>query len=182
MSDQSTLLLNANWQPISILPLSVIGWQEAIKLLFMDKVLVIEEYDNWVVHSPSQHIKVPAVCVTKGYFNSKKVVRFSRRNLYMRDLFKCQYCAETFEFKALTIDHVVPRASGGKTTWENCVTACKPCNHKKGSKWIKPITKPYRPDYYGLVASWKGRSSHIHIQHPSWYQYLGIEQAVAVTG
>ena len=83
-----------------------------MKLIFMDKILVIEEYDDWIVHSPSKHFKVPAVCVTKGYFNSKKIVRFSRRNLYMRDLYQCQYCGETFDNKHLTIDHVIPRVSG----------------------------------------------------------------------
>lgn len=170
MSD--TLLLNSNYEPISILPLSVISWQTAMKLLFMDKILVIEEYEDRIIHSPSRHFKVPAVAVTKGYFNSKKIVRFSRRNMYMRDLFQCQYCAETFESKYLTIDHVVPRVNGGKTTWENCVTACKPCNHRKGSKWLKPLRKPFKPDYYQLVNQFKGRP--FNVRHPSWYEYLGI--------
>lgn len=172
MSD--TLLLNANYEPISILPLSIIGWQHAIKLMFLDRVHVLETYDNWEIHSEHLTIKVPSVCVTKEYFNNKKSVKFSRYNLYLRDLYQCQYCSDTFEHKDLTIDHVIPRASGGKTNWENTVTACKPCNHKKGSKLQTPLRMPYKPDYYSLVGKWKNMP--VHIKHPSWEKYLGLDR------
>jgi len=88
-------------------------------------------------------------------------------------LYQCQYCGDTFDNNELTIDHMVPKASGGKVNWENAVTACKTCNHKKGTKLWKPMNMPYKPDYYQLVNKWKGRP--VHIQHSSWYQYLGIE-------
>lgn len=172
MSD--TLLLNSNFEPISILPLSVISWQHAIKLMFLDRVEVIEEYPNWVIRSEHLAINVPSVCVTKEYFNFKKGVKFSRQNLYLRDLYQCQYCDDTFTPKDLTIDHVIPRASGGKTNWENTVTACKPCNHKKGTKLWKPTRMPFKPDYYNLVNKWKNQG--VHIRNESWYQYLGIDR------
>lgn len=170
----STLLLNANFEPISILPLSVISWEQAVKLIFLEKVLVIEEYDDWVLHSAGgRSIKVPAVCVTKEYFNSKKAVRFTRRNLYLRDLYTCQYCAETFATKDLTVDHVLPRAAGGKTSWTNCVAACLDCNAKKADRRdMRPIRKAYEPSYYNLVNIWK--KTPFVVRHPSWAQYLGV--------
>jgi 5-methylcytosine-specific restriction endonuclease McrA len=168
------LLLNSNYEPISILPLSIINWQHAIKLMFLDRITVLEEYEDHVARSASLTIHYPAVAVTKNYFNNKKGVRFSRANLYLRDLYQCQYCGDTFDNNELTIDHMIPKASGGKVNWENAVTACKPCNHKKGTKLWKPMNMPYKPDYYQLVNKWKGRP--VHIQHSTWYQYLGIDE------
>jgi len=176
MSD--TLLLNSNYEPISILPLSVINWQHAIKLMYLGRVHVLETYPNWLIHSEHITINVPSVCVTKEYFHYKKNVKFSRYNMYMRDLFKCQYCDDVFDFDELTIDHVVPRSEGGTTKWENCVTACKPCNHRKGSSTkIKPLVKPYKPDYYSLVNRWKEMP--FTVKQESWNQYLGIKRPVA---
>jgi 5-methylcytosine-specific restriction endonuclease McrA len=172
-----TLLLNRDLAPISILPLSVIGWQHAIKLMFLDRIEVLESYENRVVRSEKLTIYVPAVAMTKEYFNYKKGVKFSRHNLYLRDLYQCQYCADTFNVKDLTIDHVIPKVSGGGTNWENCVTACKSCNSKKGSKLQRPLRLPFKPSYYKLIQTWKDR--HFHVNHPSWYQYLGVEQQQA---
>ena len=168
----NTLLLNSNYEPISVLPLSVINWQHSIKLYFLDRVTILESYDDWVIHSEHLSINVPSVCVTKEYFNYKKAVKFSRTNMYLRDLYTCQYCDETFPSKELTIDHVVPRMAGGMTNWENCTTSCKPCNHHKGSKLRKPMRMPYKPDYYSLVSKWKNRKT--HVPQESWYKYLGI--------
>ena len=96
----------------------------------------------------------------------------------MRDLFKCQYCDDVFDYDELTIDHVIPRMAGGKSVWENCVTACKSCNHSKGSHThIKPRIKPYRPDYYSLVNQWKKMD--FSVKQNSWNQYLGLDKRVA---
>lgn len=174
------LLLNANYEPISILPLSIINWQHAIKLMFLDRIHVLESYEQHVARSSHLTIHYPAVAITKQYFNNKRNVRFSRANLYLRDLYQCQYCHDTFEPHDLTIDHMIPRSSGGKVTWENAVTACKPCNHKKGTKLWKPLRMPYKPDYYQLVSKWRNRP--VSIQHPSWMQYLGIEDQQHAVG
>jgi 5-methylcytosine-specific restriction endonuclease McrA len=171
-----TLLLNADHQPISILPLSVIGWQHAVKLMFLDRIHVLESYEDRVIRSEHLTIHVPAVAVTKEYFNFKKGVKFSRHNMYLRDLYQCQYCGDTFPNAELTIDHVIPRASGGKTSWDNAVTACKPCNHKKGSKLQTPLRMPFAPSYHSLIKIWKDRP--FHVGHPSWLQYLGIDRQV----
>jgi 5-methylcytosine-specific restriction endonuclease McrA len=176
MSD--TLLLNSNFEPISILPLSVINWQHAIKLMFLGKVRVLETYPNWLLHSEKLTINVPSVCVTVDYFHYKKHVKFSRYNMYLRDLFQCQYCNEVYDFDNLTIDHVVPRVNGGKTMWTNCVTACKSCNHSKGQKTnILPRIMPYKPDYYALVKKWKALP--FTVRQASWNQYLGTDKKVA---
>lgn len=176
MSD--TLLLNQNYEPISVLPLSVINWQHAIKLMYLGRVHVLETYPDWIVHSERLAINVPSVCVTKDYFHYKKHVKFSRYNLYMRDLYKCQYCDDVFDWDELTIDHVTPRVAGGKTNWENCVTSCKSCNHTKGQKTnIKPRVKPYKPDYYSLVGHWKQMP--FTVKQASWNQYLGLDKKVA---
>ena len=172
----TTLLLNSDYNPISVLPLSVVSWQHAIKLYFLDRVTILEEYEDWDIHSEYITMKVPAVCVTKDYFKFKKAAKFSRSNVFLRDLYQCQYCTDTFEAKELTIDHVIPRAEGGRTVWENCVTACKPCNHKKGTKNWRPLRKPFRPDHFHLINKWKMRA--VHVPHDSWYQYLGIETPV----
>jgi 5-methylcytosine-specific restriction endonuclease McrA len=71
----------------------------------------------------------------------------------------------------------VPRAAGGKTAWDNCVTSCKNCNHKKGSKLIRPKVMPYKPDYYSLVGKW--REMPFNVKQDSWYQYLGRDKAAA---
>jgi 5-methylcytosine-specific restriction endonuclease McrA len=167
-----TLLLNQDYTPISILPLSVIEWQHAIKLMFLGKVDVIETYPDWIIRSEHLQMNVPSVCVTKDYFKSKKYIKFSRYNLYLRDLFKCQYCEDVFDFDDLTIDHVIPKSIGGPTSWENCATSCKNCNQKKGDKLMKPINKPYAPDYYNLVNKWK--QTPVTVMHPSWNQYIGL--------
>jgi 5-methylcytosine-specific restriction endonuclease McrA len=62
------------------------------------------------------------------------VITFSRLNIYTRDRFSCQYCGARFRREDLTFDHVVPRSAGGRTSWENIVTACVPCNARKANR------------------------------------------------
>jgi 5-methylcytosine-specific restriction endonuclease McrA len=171
MSD--CLVLNADYRPLSYLPLSTIGWQQAVKLSFLGRIKILETYDDWEVHSPSTTIKVPALAITKDYMKYKRAVRFSRRNLYLRDLYQCQYCHDTFNNEDLTIDHVIPISKGGKTTWENCVTACYTCNFNKGDKHKLPRRLPFKPEYWHLVGN-TSEHLHWHIRHPSWRDYLDV--------
>lgn len=171
-----TLLLNSDYNPISILPLSVVSWQQAIKLYFLDRVEILETYPGQLIRSEKLVMEVPSVCVTKDYFNYKKSVKFSRSNVFLRDLYQCQYCNETFGISELTLDHVIPRSSGGRTVWDNTVTACKPCNLRKGSKLWKPNRAPFKPDYYSLIAQWKNKP--VHRLHASWFKYIGLEESV----
>ena len=174
MSD--TLILAPDYQPVNYLPLSTIDWQTAVKLFFLDKIQVLEWYDNWTVRSSKLEMRIPAVAVTRRGFGKNGLMRFSRQNLYLRDLFTCQYCNETLDSRELTIDHVLPRSQGGITSWENCVTACKDCNSDKGSKIWRPNRKPYKPGYWTLVSS--VRRTYTNLRHPSWATYLGLEPTV----
>ena len=170
-----TLLLNQSYEPISVLPLSVIHWHNAIKLIYLQRISVVETYSDWVVRSEHMIMNVPSVCVTHEYYDHKKHVKYSRTNLYLRDLFTCQYCGEIFDHDDLTIDHVFPRSMGGHKNWENTVTCCKACNSRKGDKIIKPLRAPYKPDYYNLVDKWKHKP--VEIKNPGWAKYLGITVA-----
>jgi 5-methylcytosine-specific restriction endonuclease McrA len=165
-----TLLLNKDGAPISVLPLSAVGWQEAIKYLWLDRVNVLEWYDDWVVRSTSWETRVPAVMMVKDYVKAKKYPRFSKYNVTLRDRFECQYCETDLTLATTTMDHVYPICRGGKTTWENIVAACPTCNSNKGSKLIKPIREPYRPTYYELAEIRKKLP--FDIKHPSWKDYL----------
>jgi 5-methylcytosine-specific restriction endonuclease McrA len=166
-----TLVLNADGQPVSMLPPSTVQWKEAITYLWLDKVHVLEWYDDWVVSSASWETRVPAVIMMKEMMRRKRMPRFSRYNLYLRDMFTCQYCNTPLTQQELTLDHVLPLSKGGKTTWENIVASCKPCNWSKGNdEHIKPKRMPYQPDYYELANNRK--KMHFEIKHPSWVQFL----------
>lgn len=174
-----TLLLNADAQPVSYLPLSAIQWKEAIMYMYNDKCNVIEWYDDWEVRSQNWKTQVPAVIMLKDYARAKTVVRFSKSNVYLRDQYHCLYCGTTVTKKEATLDHVLPLSKGGKTNFENIVTSCAPCNTRKGNKvgpeW-RPKYKPYHPGYWELVR--KRKQLPFEVKHPSWYQWLDIEQVV----
>lgn len=166
-----TLVLNADAQPISYLPLSAIEWKEAITYMWLDKVNVLEWYDDWVVRSASWETRVPAVIMLKEMTRRRKMPRFSKSNVFLRDLNTCQYCMTQMPKSHLTLDHVVPLSRGGKTNWANIVSACGPCNSRKGDS-LEPLprTMPYEPDYYELVN--KRKQLNFDIRHPSWEMFL----------
>lgn len=169
MSD--VLLLNADAQPLSFLPLSVISWQEAIRYMVLDKARVLAWHEDWTVHSASWETKVPAVLILNEYHKKKTYVRMSKKNVYIRDQFSCQYCGKHCETKDRTVDHVVPLSKGGKSNWLNLVTACRKCNGAKGDKTVmKPTRMPYRPDYYELAE--KRRQQGFDYRHPSWHTFI----------
>ncbi len=140
------LVLNADYRPLSYYPLSLWSWQDAIKAVFLDRVNIIAEYDH-SVSSPTFSMRLPSVVSLKTYIQPTRNPAFTRFNVFLRDKFECQYCGSRED---LTFDHVIPRAHGGETTWENVVAACSPCNLRKGSKLPKqagmfPAQKPYPP-------------------------------------
>jgi 5-methylcytosine-specific restriction endonuclease McrA len=168
----STLVLNTDGNPVSFLPLSVISWEEAIKYMVLDKAVVLDWYDDWVVHSATWETNVPAVIMLKEYMKQKTSVRFSKQNVFLRDGYRCAYCDDDVTKKSATLDHILPTSHGGKTTFENTVTACSPCNSKKGNnKKIVPKFKPQKPNYFQLVE--KRKKMEFNIAHPSWAPYLG---------
>jgi 5-methylcytosine-specific restriction endonuclease McrA len=167
----NTLLLNADAQPVSLVPLSAIDWQSAIRYIWLGKVKVLHQYEDWVVHSPSQNINVPAVIMLKEYWQPKSRVRFNRKWVFLRDNYQCQYCFKELAPSKCTIDHVVPVSKGGRTTWHNVVTACYSCNNNKGSKSTPlPKKKPVQPDYWILANNRKKKEW--SVPHESWLNYI----------
>jgi len=171
MSD--CLLLNTDGQPVSLLPMSTLTWQDAIKYIVLEKATVLEWYEDWIVRSARWETPVPAVLMLKEYMKPKISVRFSKSNVFLRDLYACQYCGDAVNRKTATLDHVLPVSHGGKTTYENCVTACGPCNSSKGNnKKIKPKKAPHRPGYFELVE--RRKRMPFDLKHPEWAVYIGI--------
>jgi len=169
----STLLLNADGAPVSMLPLSVISWQDAIKYLVLEKATPLEWHDRWIVHSERWQTQVPAVLILKEFEKIRPVVRYSKQNVFLRDGYICQYCGVSLDKHTATLDHVVPVSHGGKSTFENSTTACHSCNANKGNNHkIRPTKKPVRPTYYQLVEQRK--KFPFPLDHHSWADYLGI--------
>lgn len=167
----TTLVLNTDGQPLSFLPLSTITWQEAITDMVLEKVIVLEWYEDWIVRSASWETRVPAVVMQRQYQKKKNVLRFSKQNVFLRDEFTCQYCGTGVTKKSATLDHVLPLSHGGKNSWENCVCACSRCNLTKGNnKHIVPAVKPFKPSIYQLIEKRKKLNFELH--HPSWADYL----------
>lgn len=171
LKQHPALVLNADYRPLSYYPLSLWPWQEAIKAVFLDRVGIVAEYDT-VVHSQRTEIRIPSVVVLKEFVQPRKRVAFTRFNLFLRDEFCCQYCGSP---RDLTFDHVVPRARGGITSWENVVAACSPCNLKKGAKSLrqagmslrKPPRQPSAEDMRRI-----GQRFPPHHLHESWLDFL----------
>jgi 5-methylcytosine-specific restriction endonuclease McrA len=108
----------------------------------------------------------------REYQKPKHNMRLSKRNIFLRDEYRCQYCGCEVRESDATLDHVHPLSLGGKNTWENLTTACKPCNWSKSNKiGMKPKMLPYRPDFWELAE--KRRKHGWDIQHPSWQDFLG---------
>lgn len=175
------LVLNSDYQPLSFMPLSVWSWQEAIKAVFMDRVVVVEEYPH-AVRSANFEMQVPSVIALRTYQKRQNMnPHFTRRNVYIRDMFTCVYCQGKFPPGQLTYDHVTARSKGGATDWTNVLTACNSCNNRKGSLDVdaylkktnsKLAYKPYTPSHSELLN--KARRLPLYRQyHPSWSNYVG---------
>ncbi len=169
-----TLVLNADYQPLSYYPLSLWSWQDSIKAVFLERVNIVAEYDE-KVNSPNLSIKLPSVIALKEYVKSKREPAFTRFNVFLRDNFTCQYCGNKQRTKDLTFDHVIPRSNGGKTNWGNVVSACGPCNFKKGNKLsniigMYPLTKPSIPSQSLLRNN--GKEFPPNFLHKSWHDFL----------
>lgn len=126
------LLLNSSYEPVSF-----VSERKAMSLVIRDVVdLVIpwNERDTLLPrHGPDNAAyPMPAVLRLRQYRpRASRMPRFRRHVMFARDGYRCQYCDRRLTHRDATVDHVVPRSSGGDTSWKNCVTACKPCNLRK---------------------------------------------------
>lgn len=170
---QSVLLLNTSFEP-----LKVISWQRAVSMFFSGKIEVIEEYDH-NIRSVSIIIRAPAVVRLLSFVKAgKKSPPLCRSNILARDNFQCQYCSKELTSREATLDHVLPRSQGGKTSWENIVCSCAACNRKKGGRTplearMLLLKKPVKPDWLPVL------NIKFHGNIPiSWKTFLFFPSAV----
>lgn len=182
LDSHPALVLNADYQPLSVLPLSLWSWQETIKSLFTGKVQVVDIYPDIEVRAVNIDVPLPSVIALTEYVpQPHQTPAFTRRNVYLRDGYQCQYCGNIFKTMDLSLDHVVPRCAGGKLTWENTVTCCRKCNGRKGStlpsdlsqvKGMRLIREPKVPSKFQLAA--EAEKMVPRSVHSTWRPYLGI--------
>ena len=167
------LVLNADFRPASLYPLSVKDAWEAIKNVCEDVVSVVEEYDQ-VVRSPSTTMRIPSVIALRTFVKPSNRVALTSRNVFLRDRLRCQYCGE---HRDLTVDHVHPRSRGGLHVWSNVASACHVCNGKKGDSVgaMHPMKVPREPTPAELHAL--ARAEFRHRLHATWLDYLPAEAA-----
>lgn len=185
---QDVLLLNADYSPVRIL-----DWRRAVCLLMADKARLVAGYEGLEIRSQHLCLPWPAVVTLTRYVGHRGRVRFNRQNVLARDDWTCQYCglaprtADGHPIKTdLTLDHVIPRAraldgrvqlADGRwvpvTSWDNVVTACRPCNQRKADKTpanarMTLHSRPRRP------TSWEGiRLTFSRVAVPEeWREYL----------
>lgn len=125
--DTTVLVLNQNYVPLNICEV-----RRAVILLLLDKAHTVEEGDG-ELRTTTTKFGIPAVIRLNRMVSQPQFIRrLSRREVFWRDEFTCQYCGDTTS--SLTLDHVIPRVRGGSHTWDNVVTACTACNHRKAHR------------------------------------------------
>ena len=152
------VVLNSTYEPID-----VVTSQRAMVMILQGKAIVVEEHPYLLVRSPKVTFKLPVMVALKMFVRGRKIYKtpaaLSQRNLFLRDNNTCQYCCRTkIELKSyefLTRDHIVPECRGGKSTWDNLVTACSTCNNKKAYHDLADTTlvlqkKPTIPTLFEL--------------------------------
>jgi 5-methylcytosine-specific restriction endonuclease McrA len=148
-----TLILNAGYEPMQL-----VSWQRAICLVMSDKAEIVAEYGR-SIRTVAKLFPMPSVVRLKTYLRTNRqfaIIRCSRKNIILRDGSRCQYCGVVCKTGKITIDHVIPRAKGGRTSWENVVAACQSCNHRKGDRLAEHtgmvlLRKPRRPVWHDLL-------------------------------
>ena len=131
------LVLNQNYEP-----LNVCHPRRAIILVDLGKAEVLE-IDGLVYRSPTREVRVPSVIrLNRQVRRPRPRVRLTRREVFVRDAFTCQYCG--MNSRELTVDHVVPRHRGGVHSWTNVVSACHACNHRKGGRSTEEAQMPLK--------------------------------------
>tara|TARA_R110002096_G_scaffold20155_1_gene67129 strand:- start:469 stop:987 length:519 start_codon:yes stop_codon:yes gene_type:complete len=168
MMELMTLKLDSAYKPVGI-----VSWRDALVLVITEKAYAVEVYETYV-RSAREVFQLPSVIALKKYINIdflKPVC--SRKNIILRDENTCQYCGKEFSSDDLTMDHIVPKAKGGKKSWRNIVTACKPCNQKKGSRTPEQagmrLLRVPRPLTGPVMIKRRSNNFHSH-----WKNYLDV--------
>lgn len=139
---EQVILLNADYSF-----LDVISWKKAMKLICKEKAEVIKEQSKRIMRGLYAPLVIKLVKFIRIVY--QRSIPFSKRNVFVRDDFTCQYCGEVYSrnTKSLTIDHIIPKSREGKNTWDNCVASCKQCNTMKGKRTPREMgwSIPKRP-------------------------------------
>lgn len=168
--EKRVLVLNLDHSPVA-----VVSVQKAIVLVLLEKAQVLSTYEFLEIRTVSRSFDYPAVVRLVEY---KPIpyhgVLLNRINIFRRDRGECQYCGSR---KNLTIDHVIPKSKGGKTSWTNLVTACNRCNVNKGDKTpeqagLQLKTHPFKPSLSYFLADYAER------QAAEWLPYLNSKVAL----
>ena len=182
------LLLNSDYTPLTI-----VDWQKALTWLFRAEnnnfpIEILDFYaDTNILSAGGKKFNIPAVAKTVKYFNVyNRSINFSRRNLFLRDNYTCQYCGNMFSINQLTYDHVIPKSrykhSHKSTNWTNIVTSCIKCNHKKANRTPEEAgmelkTKPHVPKYSDKYLRWHQEAITIYhgesVSH--WKPFLNLK-------
>lgn len=185
LAEKRTLVLNADYQPLSYKPLSTEPWTQIFFWLVKGWgrerdgkppiISVVEEYDDAVVRASGQTFKLPAIVAHTKMIPMAKSPSFSRSNIYLRDDYTCQYTGVRYPPSELNLDHVIPFSRGGKSNWLNLVTSHKDVNFKKADRTpeeagLRLIREPYEPNAWELRE--KGRSYPSELLHESWADYV----------
>jgi len=145
---EKVLVLNRSWHPINVTTV-----REAVTLAYQGAAEFVGpdyrtfSFDNWkdaadyakdatkYLHGCDWRMICPEVIVLTDYNGiNKRKIKFSRRNIFERDKYTCQYCNRRFKRHNLTIDHVLPKSRGGTSRWENVALSCLPCNSRKDDR------------------------------------------------
>lgn len=170
--ESRVLVLSSSYEAINIC-----SAKRALIMIFKGVAQMVEQ-NGRVVHSPSISIEVPEVIKLNRYIRLPyKDITFCKKNVFLRDNHTCQYCGKKVSSSDLTVDHVIPISKGGRDYWENVVTACAKCNHKKGDQLpedidLFPARRPKKPSsatYLHLVR-------HLGQKKEKWRKYLFFEE------
>lgn len=163
---KNTLLLSSSYEVIGFIPL-----KKVIKHLCNNKVEVISYWDESIPMINGENV-LPSIVRLKKHFYRRTYINtnFSRNEMIQRDNSTCQYCGLFLPLKEVTVDHVVPKFLGGKTSYTNCVTCCKACNSKKANKTLeqcgmKLLKSPTYPSNNRI--SFKSKN-----WHPDWNNFI----------
>jgi 5-methylcytosine-specific restriction endonuclease McrA len=148
---QPVLVLNQNYEPLNVCSL-----KRAVVLVFSRKAEILEAADCAVRSASNEYAAPSVIRLFRLIKRPRPRVKLTRREIFTRDNYTCQYCGAVGG--DLTVDHVIPRSRGGEHTWENVVTACRPCNHRKGGKTLQEArlklerkpTEPPAGQYYTI--------------------------------
>jgi len=181
--ESGVLVLNRFFQAVQITSV-----RRAFSLFYKGYVKAVDEdyitysFNDWrdlppngdSIRTPNYQLRVPRIVQLVYYDKTPRFrVRFSRKNIFLRDRNRCQYCGELFDSKELTIDHVVPTSRGGGNSWENVVCCCVQCNKRKGNRTpeeaaLSLVRKPKRPYWIPFSRFTNKRSS----THPTWRNFI----------